>query len=326
MHVYVSARDDAQDGYGFPFHVRDGIDYHRTGSQNGSPFRFINTASREELTFIMNIILKTASVLALAATAALAFSSQSFAWDKKEVKVGVVGENNEQWKPIIKKLKEEGVDLQIVKFNDYQLPNRALEDGDIDLHACMTGKFLNTESKDHGYHLKAIGTTLIAPLGVYSKKIKSLSELKDGDSIAIPSDPITTGRALRMLEANKIITIKDNAGWTPSKADITSNPKNIKFYWVDPGNAYAAMDDVAASFINGGFASDHGLVLKRDAIAYENTEGWGLDNPFVNIIASREKEADKPLFKHIVDLYHTKEVADIITTQYKGAIFPAFKY
>ncbi len=269
-------------------------------------------------------ILKAVCTAAFAAAAAAAFAAPASAGET--VKVGVVGENNEQWKPIIEKLKSEGVTLEIVKFNDYQLPNRALEDGDIDMHACMTGKFLSTESQEHGYHLKAIGTTLIAPLGVYSKKIKSLSDLKDGDSIAIPSDPITTGRALRVLEANKVLKLRDNAGWTPSKSDITENPKGIKFYWVDPGNAFAAMDDVAASFINGGFASDHGLMLKRDAIAYENTEGWGLDNPFVNIIAVRQKDAGNPLYKHIVDLYHTKEVADIITKQYKGAIFPAFKY
>jgi D-methionine transport system substrate-binding protein len=271
-------------------------------------------------------VFKNLAIAASLALAAIIPAQQASADETRTVKVGVVGENNEQWEPIIKKLKGEGVDLQIVKFNDYQLPNRALEDGDIDMHACMTGKFLNTESEEHGYHLKAIGTTLIAPLGVYSKKIKSLSELKDGDSIAVPSDPITTGRALRVLEANKVLKLKENAGWTPSKSDIVENPKNIKFYWVDPGNAFAAMDDVAASFINGGFASDHGLVLKRDAIAYENTEGWGLDNPFVNVIAVREKDAGDKLYNHIVDLYHTKEVADIITKEYKGAIFPAFKY
>ena len=267
----------------------------------------------------MNIILKTASVLALAATAALA-------WYKKEVKVGVVGENNEQWKPIIEKLKNEGVKVELVKFTDYQLPNRALEDGDIDLHSCMTGRFLNTESKAHGYHLKAIGTTLVTPLGIYSKKIKSLSELKDGDSAAIPSDPVTTGRALRLLESKGVLKIKQNAGWTPTEKDITDNPKHIKFFWVDPGNAFNALDDVTISFLNGEFAADHGLSTKKDSIAYEDTSGWGLDNPFVNIIAVREKDENNPLYHHIVELYQTKEVADIMNKAYNGTIIPAFKY
>ena len=213
-----------------------------------------------------------------------------------------------------------------MKFNDYQLPNRALEDGDIDLHACMTGRFLKTESEAHGYHLKAIGTTLIAPLGVYSKKVKSLAELPDGATIAIPSDPITTGRALRVLEAGGVLKLKDGAGWTPTVKDITENPHQVQFHFVDPGNAFAVLDDVTSSFINGGFAVDHGLSVRKDAIAVENTEGWGLDNPFVNVIAARESEAANPLFLHIVELYHTKEVADIIENTYKGAIIPAFKY
>ena len=270
--------------------------------------------------------MKTQIIKNLAFAAFLAAAAFSASAQAQTVKVGVVGENNEQWQPIIEKLKQEGTELELVKFNDYQLPNRALEDGDIDLHACMTGRFLKTESEAHGYHLKAIGTTLIAPLGVYSKKVKSLAELPDGATIAIPSDPITTGRALRVLEAGGVLKLKDGAGWTPTVKDITENPHQVQFHFVDPGNAFAVLDDVTASFINGGFAVDHGLSVRKDAIAVENTEGWGLDNPFVNVIAARESEAANPLFLHIVELYHTKEVADIIENTYKGAIIPAFKY
>ena len=96
----------------------------------------------------------------------------------EHVKVGVVGENNEQWKPIIEKLKQEGVTLELVKFNEYSMPNRALEDKEIYLHDCMTGRFLKIESKEHGYHLTAIGTTLIAPLWIFSKKSNHLMKLK----------------------------------------------------------------------------------------------------------------------------------------------------
>ena len=267
--------------------------------------------------------LAIASALALFAASSLSPAQSA---ERRTVKVGVVGENNEQWKPIIQKLKSEGVDLELVKFNDYQMPNRALEDGEIDMHACMTGRFLKTESQEHGYHLKAIGTTLITPLGAYSKKIKSLSELKDGDTAAVPSDPVTTGRALRLLEDHGVLKLRKDAGWTPAEKDITENPKHIKFYWVDPGNAYNALDYATISFLNGEFAADHGLSTKKDSIASENTSGWGLDNPFVNIIAVREKDAGDKLYNHIVDLYHTKEVADIMNKAYNGTIIPAFKY
>ncbi len=241
------------------------------------------------------------------------------------VKVGVVGENNELWVPIIEELKTEGVTIELVKFNDYAMPNRALQEGEIDLHACMTGRFLKTECAEHNYQLTAIGTTIITPLGLFSKKIKSLDEIKEGDTFAVPSDPITTGRALRLLDANKIIKLKEDSGWTPTVKDIVENPHKIEFYWIEPGNAYSVLEDVTCSFINGEFIVDHGKTLK-DAIVVENTDGWGLDNPFVNVIASRTQDKDNELYKHIVDVYHTKKVADVIINHYKGAFIPAFKY
>lgn len=270
--------------------------------------------------------MKSIKTLIAAAAAAVIIAAAPSAQAAQTLKIGVVGENNEQWKPIIEQLKTEDVDVELVKFNDYNMPNRALEDGEVDLHACMTGRFLKTECQDHGYSLTAIGTTLIAPLGLFSKKIKSLSELSDGDTLSVASDPITTGRALRLLDAEGIIKLKADPGWTPTTGDIVENPHKIKFYFIDPGNAYAVLDDVTAGFINGGFAVDHGLSVQNDSIAIENTEGWGLDNPFVNVIASRTADKDNELYNHVVELYHTKAVADIIVNFYKGAFIPAFKY
>jgi D-methionine transport system substrate-binding protein len=108
----------------------------------------------------------------------LVLTLQAFAYDRTEVKIGVVGENNEYWQPIIDRLAAEGVKAELVRFSTYPLPNRALEDGEIDLNAFQTGAFLKTESEENGYHLKAIGTTLIAPLGLYSKKYKRLLKSK----------------------------------------------------------------------------------------------------------------------------------------------------
>ena len=255
-----------------------------------------------------------------------AICTPSYAYDRTEVKIGVVGENNEYWNPIIKKLADEGVKVELVRFSTYPLPNRALEDGEIDLNAFQTGAFLKTESDENGYHLKAIGTTIIAPLGLYSKKIKDITEIKEGDTLTVPSDPITTGRALRLLESAGYLKLKADAGYLPGESDIIENPKNLKFYWVDAANSYGTLDDVTAAFINGGYAVDRGLTPDKDAIYIEKTEGWGLENPFVNVIASRESDKDNELFLHIVDLYHTKEVADIIKTSYKGAFIPAFTY
>ncbi|MCR5536931.1 MAG: hypothetical protein K6F05_05910 [Succinivibrio sp.] len=264
---------------------------------------------------------------ALIALAALLLTQPGFAadYDRTEVKVGVVGENNEYWQPIIDKLKAEKIKLTLVKFATYPLPNRALEDGEIDLNAFQTGAFLKTESKENDYHLKAIGTTLIAPLGLYSKKIKELSALQEGATITVPNDPITTGRALRVLESAGLLKLKADAGYMPDPSAVTDNPHHLKFFFVDAANSYGTLEDVDAAFINGGFAVDRGLTPSKDAIFIENTHGWGLENPFVNVIAAREAEADNPLFLHIVELYHTPEVAEIIKKTYKGALIPAFE-
>ena len=185
-----------------------------------------------------------------------ALYSPSYAYDRNEVKIGVVGENNEYWKPIIEKLEAEGVKAELVRFSTYPLPNRALEDGEIDLNAFQTGAFLKTESDENGYHLTAIGTTIIAPLGLYSKKIQKITDIKDGDTLTVPSDPITTGRALRLLETAGYLKLNAEAGYLPGQSDIIENPKNLKFYWIDAANSYGTLDDVTAAFINGGYAVD----------------------------------------------------------------------
>ena len=267
------------------------------------------------------------SVKSLLASAVLALiSTQAQAWDKTTVKVGVVGENNEFWQPVITRLKNEGVNLELVRFATYPLPNRALEEGEIDLNAFQTGAFLKTESKEHNYHLTAIGTTVIAPLSLYSDKIKSPEEIKAGDTITLANDPISTGRGLRVLESLGYIKIRDGAGYLPGPSDVTENQKNLKFFFVDAANTFGTLADVTAGFINGGYAVDHGLDPRKDAIYTEKTEGWDLENPFVNVIAAREADKDDPLYLHIVELYHSREVADIISSSYKGALIPAFKY
>lgn len=186
--------------------------------------------------------------------------------------------------------------------------------------------FFKAESKEHNYHLVAIGTTVIAPLSLYSDKIKSPKDIKSEDTVTLANDPISTGRDLRVLEDLGFIKIKDGAAYLPGPSDVVENKQNLKFFFVDVANTYNTLPDVTAEFINGGYAVDHGLNPRTDAIYTEKTEGWGLENPFVNEIAAREAEKDDPLYQHIVGLYHTKEVADIISNSYKGALIPAFKY
>lgn len=241
-----------------------------------------------------------------------------------KVKLGVVGENNEQWNPVIEAMAKEGVTVELVKFADYSLPNRALNDGEIDLNAFQHKAYLANDIKDNGYKIEAIGDTIIAPLGVYSKKIKDLSELNDGDTIAIPNDATNGGRALKVLESAGVIKVNPDAGYTPTLNDITENAKNIKFTEVEAANTPSLLPDVAAAVINGGHAVDNGLNPKTDSIFLEKVED-GVDNPYVNIIVARSEDKDNEIYKKIVKAYQSDDVKKVIEEVYKGAYIPAWK-
>lgn len=242
----------------------------------------------------------------------------------KTVKIGVTGENNDQWNPIIEKLGKEGITIELVKFADYSLPNQALADGEIDLNAFQHYAFLNNEIKDKKLDLTVIGESIIAPLGVYSQKISDLSELKDGDKIAIPSDATNGGRSLKLFESAGVIKVNPDAGYLPTVSDITENPLNLEFYEVEAAQTPSLLPDVAAAVINGGHAIDAGLFPLEDAI-YLETVAEGEDNPYINIIVARTADKDNELYKKIVDAYHTDEVAKVIEETYKGSYIPAWK-
>lgn len=243
--------------------------------------------------------------------------------DQNIIKLGVVGENNEQWTPVIDKLKNEGITLELVKFADYTQPNTALADGEIDLNAFQHYAYLNQEVKDKGLKIEAIGETLIAPLGIYSRKVKDVNELGDGAKVAIPSDATNGGRALKVLESAGLIKVDENAGYTPTLQDITENPKNINFIEVEAAQTPRLLDDVDAAIINGGHAIDAGLNPNSDSIYLENASE-GSDNPYINIIVARSDEKDNENYKKVVDYFRSDDVAKVIEDVYKGAYIPTW--
>ncbi|AEF80694.1 MetQ/NlpA family ABC transporter substrate-binding protein [Leadbettera azotonutricia] len=252
-----------------------------------------------------------------------------FASGKKEaaaervVKIGIVGDAADQWKPVIAKLAAEGIKIELVEFTEYVQPNRALQDGEIDLNSFQHYAYLNNEIKTKGYSLTAIGETLLAPLGLYSQKIKSVGEIKAGDKIALPNDVVNGGRSFRVLEKAGLIKIPESAGPTPSKLDITENPLNLEFVEVEAAQTPRVLPDVTAAFINGGHAVNAGLNPERDSIALEKQDGGG-QNPYINVIAARTDRKDDPVFKRIVNEYRTDAVKEVLQTVYKGAFTPAW--
>ncbi|MDO5297805.1 MAG: MetQ/NlpA family ABC transporter substrate-binding protein [Clostridia bacterium] len=266
------------------------------------------------------LALVLALVLTLICVSALA--------DTTKVKVGVVGENNEQWEQvIIPTLAEEGIEIELVKFSDYIIPNEALANGDVDLNAFQHYNFMNNWSQEHGTELVAVCDTLIAPLCIYSAKYTSLDEIKEGDGIAIMNDVVNEARALRMLEATGLIKLKDDITELATVADIAENPKNLVFNEMEAALTASAMSDpsIAIAFLNGTHAKDAGLT--NDQALY--MEQYDPDNPdmhgIINVIAARADRADDPVFARIAEVYHSDEVRALFDTVYKGVYIPAWE-
>ncbi len=245
------------------------------------------------------------------------------------VKVGVVGEYNAQWDTINELLADDGIQVELVKFTDYAAPNRALNDGEIDLNAFQHKAFLANDIQQKGYDIVDIGDTIIAPLGIYNNKdkISSIEEIKDGDVIAIPSDLTNGGRALKLLEAAGIIECDPAKGVVPTKADITKYNKQIEIMEAESATLANLLPDCTAAIINGGNAFTAGLNPVTDTIFVEdvNPETNAAVPDLVNVIVARTEDKDNEVYKKIVEAYQTPEVQKTIEDEYQGAFVCAWE-
>ena len=249
------------------------------------------------------LLLQSALALAAAAT----FSSGAMAQDKP-IKVGVTGGPHAQIFEQVKKVAEkDGLKIQIVEFSDYVQPNAALAAGDLDANSYQHKPYLDAQVADRGYKLVSVGYTVNFPIGLYSKKVKKLEDLKEGAKFGIPNDPTNGGRVLLVLQDKGLIKLRDGAGLKATPLDVVSNPKKLKFV------------DLDASAINTNFALSAGLNPGKDAIAQENAK-----SPYVNLIAVREADKDKPWVAKLVKAYHSEEVKKFIQTEFKGSVLPGF--
>ncbi|RWX79162.1 MetQ/NlpA family ABC transporter substrate-binding protein [Neorhizobium lilium] len=251
-----------------------------------------------------------------AAIAALAASS-AFA---ETIKVGVTPGEHAQ---IMEKVKEiaakKGLEIDILEFSDYVVPNQALADGDLNANSFQHQPYLDNQVADRKFDLVSVGTTITTPMGVYSKKVKSLDELKSGAHIAIPNDPTNGGRALLVLASKGLIKVDPAKGLKVTPNDVTENPKNIQFSELDAAQLPRSLDDVDAAVINTNYAMEAGLHPKKDAIAIE-----GEKSPYANVIAVRRADKDAPWVKTLVESYHDDSIRNFINTQFKGALIPSW--
>ncbi len=264
-------------------------------------------------------------LLAIAAAGCTGNASEVTSEEGKTiVKVGLVGEMAEMWVPIQENLEDDGIQIELIKFADYTLPNQALADGEIDLNAFQHYAFLYNEVEAKGLDLVPIGNTIIAPLNVYSLKLESIDQIKEGDKIAIPNDVTNGGRALKVLESAGLIEVDPQAGYNPSVGDITRNPLQLEIIEVEASNLPSLLPDVSAAVINGNHAHDHGLKPAEDAIYSQSIESIESDNPYINIIAARAEDAENEVYLKVVDAYNQPNVADVINETYDGLYVPAW--
>jgi len=277
-------------------------------------------------TFLATLTLSASLFLAACGNAASDSASDSSTADANEpvkVTLGVVGEVNEPWDYVIEELKEkENIEVELVKFTDYTTPNNALAEGEIDLSSFQTEIFMDNYNRDHGTELTTIGYTVMAPLGLYSEKITSINELKDGDTIAIPNDVSNEGRALILLQTAGLIKLDTAAGLVPTTEDVVENRLNLQFQTLESNQTARALQDVTASVINSGMAVDAGFIPSEDAVFLEPvTED---SKPYYNVIAALSEDVDNEVFQTIVAYYQSEGTAKVIEESSKGSQFPVW--
>ncbi|AKD38832.1 protein PlpB [Pasteurella multocida subsp. multocida OH4807] len=195
------------------------------------------------------------------------------------------------------------IDVKLVEFTEYTQPNEALSKGDLDINAFQHKPYLDKEVEQRGYKLAVVGNTFVFPIAAYSKKIKHVSELREGAIVAVPNNPSNLGRALLLLEKQGVIKLKDSNNLFSTSIDVVENPKNITIQEVETSLLPRALDDVDFAVINNTYAGQHGLTREKDGIFVEDK-----DSPYVNLVVAREDNKDSAVIKDFIKAFQSEEV------------------
>ncbi len=219
-------------------------------------------------------------------------------------------------------LAEQGIDLQIKEFNDYILPNKATEDGEIDANYFQHGPYLEDFNNENGTHLVPVAAIHYEPFGLYAGKTASIDELADGATIAVPNDGTNEARALMLLEAQGLITLKEDAGFTATKLDIAENPKNLNIQEMEAAQIARALADVDMAVINGNYAIEAGLKVS-DAAAVEDKDSEAAQT-YANVLVVKEGNENNEAVKALADALQSDTAKEFMETTYQGAVVPIF--
>jgi len=264
-------------------------------------------------------------LVAAALTGALVVSSFSFnvfADDEKKITVAASAtphaEILEQAKPI---LEEQGYELEVTVFNDYVQPNEVVESGDFDANYFQHIPYLESFNEEKGTHLVNAGGIHYEPFGIYPGTKKSLDEIAEGDSIAVPNDTTNEARALLLLQDNGIITLKEGAGLTATVTDIEENPYNVEIVELEAAQVARVAGETAFVVLNGNYALEAGYSVAKDALTYETSDSEAAKT-YVNVIAVKEGNEENEAIKALVDVLKSDDIKNYINETYDGAVIP----
>lgn len=243
--------------------------------------------------------------------------------DPNYIKVGITAGPEQEIAETAKKVAKEkyNLDVELISFNDYVIPNEALNNGDIDVNAFQHVPYLTEQSKQRGYKLAVIGNTFVYPIIAYSKKIKNISQLQNGSTIVIPNDPTNGGRSLLLLQKNGLLKLKEGVGLLPKVTDITENPKHLKILEIEAPQLPRVLDDqeVVIAIINNNFAVQAGLNANQYGLFKEDK-----DSPYMNVVVSRENNKNDEKVKNFLKAYQSEEVAKKADEIFKGGAVKGF--
>ena len=241
------------------------------------------------------------------------------------IRVGVTpGPHAEIFDQIAQLGAKRGLTIKVVEINDYAVPNAALDAGDLEANSFQNQPYLDDQVKARGYKLAVLGKTILLPMGIYSRKVKKLAELREGATIGVPNDPTNEARALKLLANAKLITLGSQS-FTAGIADISANPHHLQIRELNAAQLPRSLDDVDAACINGNYAGAAGLSVARDALVAEGGGvGEALRSPYSNVLVVRAADKDQPWAKALLALYHSTTIRGFILRHFGGTIFPAF--
>lgn len=220
-------------------------------------------------------------------------------------------------------LAAEGIDLVVKEYSDYVVPNTAVEEGDLDANYFQHTPYMEKFNEENGTHLVSVGKIHYEPMGIYPGLTKTLEELPDGATIAVPNDATNEARALQLLAAQGLIELKEDAGLNATPNDITSNPKNLQFKELEAAMLPQTASEVDLSVINSNFAMEGGMNPATDALASEDADSEAAQT-FANIIAVKEGHENDPAIQALVKALQSDKVKEYIEKTYSGAVVAVF--